>query len=108
MRLFISIYLLFVLVSCKKFNQISDCIDSKVKEFKTSVNFQGASVQEYNFQGQFVYVFDDGSSVVDGMAAVYDGNCEYLGGLGGFTGNSKINGVNFYSNAKYRRTIWHN
>lgn len=108
MKLLISICLMFCLIGCKKSSTLSECIQSKVNEFKASVTFSNASVKEYSFQGELVYVFDDGSAVVDGASSVLDKDCNYLGVLGGFTGNTKINGLDFYSNSKFKKTIWHN
>jgi len=99
---------MLVLNSCKKSVCVSDCIQSKLDQFIPTVHFGGASVKEYGFQGKSVYVFDNGSMIVDGAALVYNANCDYLGALGGIGGLTKINGVDFYSNASYKRTLWHN
>jgi hypothetical protein len=109
MKVLVSTCILLVLVSCKKSNHVSDCIQLKVYEFKSSVICSsGASINEYIFQGKLVYVFGDGHCMADGGASVFDFNCEYLGSLGGLAGNTKINGIDFSANAKYKRTIWHN
>jgi hypothetical protein len=108
MKRIIFICLIFILAGCKKYGPLSECIQSKVNEFRTSVHFQNASIKEYVFQEQLAYVFDNGSAVVDGASDVYDGHCNYLGSLGGFAGITKINGVEFSFNAEYKRTIWHN
>jgi hypothetical protein len=41
----------------------------------------------------------------DLSAAVLDADCNSLGGLGGYLGNTRINGVEF-SIAVYKRTVW--
>ena len=107
MRTLISICLVFVLVGCKKNVLVSDCINSKIDEFKMSPVCNNASVKEYEFQDKLVYVFYVGNCP-DGGAAVWDGDCNFLGTLGGFVGNTKIDEVVFETNAKYKRTIWHN
>jgi hypothetical protein len=62
-------------------------------------------VDEYIFQNQFVYVFDGGTYMPDNDAPVYNQSCEQIGSLGGFTGNTKIQGVEF-SEAVFQETIW--
>jgi hypothetical protein len=100
---------IFVLASCfacKKDKRIPDCIDQKIDEFKhtTSCSF-GTNVKEYNFQSSRVFVFDPGNCGADMTSEVLDENCNTLGYLGGFAGNTKINGEDF-DNAKLVRTIW--
>lgn len=84
-----------------------DCILKKTKEFaKTATCYTGSSVSEWLFQGQSVFLFSDGNCGADLGASVYSQNCESLGYLGGFAGNTKINGIEFSSNATMIRTIW--
>jgi len=87
----------------------SECLQTKIEEFKLNVVCtDGASIKEYTFQDKTVYVFDQGSCMADGWADIWDKNCNLLGMLGGIAGFSKINGVIFYDNAKYKGTIWRN
>jgi Domain of unknown function (DUF6970) len=65
----------------------------------------GPNVTEYIFQGQTVFVFDMGYCGADLSSEVVDNNCNSIGFLGGFLGNTRINGEEF-SNAKYIATIW--
>lgn len=82
----------------------SKCLDAKIAEFaKESCN--KASVKEYEFQQKKVYVFDQAACGNDMAADVYDANCQKLGFIGGFIGNTNINGEDF-SNAKLLRTVW--
>lgn len=66
---------------------------------------EGAAVKEYLFQGRTVYVLSAGSCIADGSDEVVDANCNRLGYLGGFGGNTSINGESF-AKAEFRRTIW--
>jgi hypothetical protein len=66
----------------------------------------GASVSQYLFQGDYVYVFDPGNCGADLMAVVYNSECSQIGGLGGIAGNNIINGTQFNPNAKFIKTIW--
>ncbi|UOQ76403.1 hypothetical protein MUN84_17870 [Hymenobacter sp. 5516J-16] len=66
---------------------------------------EGAYVKEYLFQGKTVFVFEPGNCIADGSAEVVDEGCNRLGYLGGFIGNTRINGQDF-STAEFKRTIW--
>lgn len=94
--------------SCKKDEIASDtpsCIIEKIKEFKNYACSDG-KVDEYIFQEKTVYVFDQGSTCgFDLTSDVVDEECNSLGFLGGFAGNTTINGESF-SNAEFIRNIW--
>jgi hypothetical protein len=94
--------------SCDKIEDCPECIRNKVKEFAKNriCNDGSAGVAEYLFQNQYVYVFSDGTCGADLGAAVYSQNCEYLGYLGGITGNLNINGVRFHEVAIFQKKIW--
>jgi hypothetical protein len=82
------------------------CIEDKVRKFtKTAPCENGASVALWIFKGGNVYVFSDGNCGADMGAAVYTEDCEYIGFLGGFTGNMIIGGVNFYEEAQFINKI---
>lgn len=115
-------FLLFGLTSsllsaCEEFaiaKNTPACIRTQTEEFargasscKTNDRTTGASVKEYRFQNQMVYVLDMGNCIVDGSAEVIGENCQRLGFLGGFAGSTTINGESF-SKAEYKRTIWQN
>lgn len=108
MRIIVTVCLLFVLMGCKKSVVLSDCIQSKVDRFKISAQCTSADITEYSYQGKLVYVFFHGICFADAGAEVYNANCNFLGTIGGFIGGPKIDRENFYANAKFKRTIWHN
>ena len=101
-----------VFAACNKSPHITDgnaCIKSKVKQFsKTEACDGSATVKQYTFQGQSVYVFDQGTCGADFAQPVLNAYCDTLGFLGGIAGNGTINGENFYEQAVYVRTIWSN
>ena len=107
-HLFVFALVLFS-ISCEKIEDCPDCVKNKVKEFaKKNICTDGtASVGEYIFQDQYVYVFSDGTCGADMGAAVYTNECVYLGFLGGLAGNLTINGVVFYDSAIFQKEIWH-
>ncbi len=67
----------------------------------------GASVSEYELQGQLVFVFCPGIIMYDTSSEVIDSQGNTLGYLGGFEGNAEINGEDF-SNAVFIRIVWEN
>ena len=103
------------LAGCKKdevrLESSPACIGEKAQQFakgsscKTGPRTTGASVKEYTFQNQLVYVFNPGNCGADEAAAVLDEHCRSVGFLGGFGGNTQINGESF-NKAEFKRTIW--
>lgn len=90
-------------------NSTPQCIQDKTATFRANVDCaHGVSVKEYMFQGRRVYVFFAGTCGADMATDVWDADCNYLGFLDGFTGNTKINGIEFRPNAAFIRTIWSN
>ena len=102
------IFSLLTLIGCEKIDKdCPDCILKKTREFtKSQICDTGASVSEWLFQGEYVYMFSDGTCGADFGASVYNQNCEYLGILGGIGGVAQINGVVFHQNATRIRIIW--
>ncbi len=110
MRCIPLLWLCFVLfVSCQ--NDIDsnapDCVKHRTRSFRSECCDSGASVKEYIFQGQNVYVYDPGDCGADMTSEVTDETCTTLGYLGGITGNTIINGEDF-SLAQFERLIWKN
>ena len=99
---------LLTLIGCEKIDKdCPDCILKKTREFiKAQTCDTGASVTEWLFQGEHVYMFADGTCGADFGASVYNQNCEYIGNLGGIGGVAKINGIDFHQNATRIRIIW--
>lgn len=103
--LLFGLFLLFL--GCKKTDSsVPGCINDQIRNFKSYSPCNDAKVDEYLFQNELVFVFEDGTCVRDGAAQVYNGACELLGSLGGFTGNLEINGANFSENAVFQKTVW--
>ncbi len=100
--------LTFIGISCEKDDK-SYCLQQKIDEFANGsyVCETGATVKQYVFQSEIVYVFDPGLCGADMMAIVIDKDCNILGQLGGIQGTIEINGENF-SEATLIRTIWEN
>jgi hypothetical protein len=101
--------LLFFLTACEKIDDDApDCIKDLIKHHQNKMWLceTGASVNQYSFQGEYVYVFEPGTCGADMQAPVYNENCKLLGNLGGFVGNLIINGERFDQNATFIKTIW--
>lgn len=105
------ILILMVIVSvggCRKISSAKGtprCIDDKIREFEKNSSCSDIHVDQYTFQSGTVYLFDPGTCGADMQSPVYDNNCKHLGDLGGFTGNTKINGEDF-SSATLVKTVW--
>lgn len=100
--------IILLLTACEKIDKdCPDCILKQTREFiKSQLCDEGASVSEWVFQGEPVYMFSDGTCGADFGATVLDQDCEYIGSLGGISGALTINGINFYQNATKIKTIW--
>lgn len=111
-------YLLIIIfligfASCEKEEEIScgnkDCITNKIEEFKKQDNCaNGASITTYTYFYEKVYAFDPGYCIPDRTIEIYRSDCCYAGSLYGIAVNRKINGFDFFENAKYLQTIWQN
>src|SRR5688500_6938739 len=81
------------------------CITKKIKEFnKSPALCKDPTVDEYNFQGESVFVFNLGTCGRDFSSNVFDEDCNDLGYLGGFEGNDEINGARFSTSATFIKT----
>jgi hypothetical protein len=85
------------------------CIEDKIDEFVANVICDnGAYVALYKFNDKDVYLFYEGYCGADLGGTVYTKDCLYLGFIGGISGNTFIQGVNFYDSARYIKRIWEN
>ncbi len=91
-------------LSCSKKDlgsEVPGCVREIISELEANDNVrEGTTVSEYLFERRHVYVQNMGN-----VAFVYDENCDTIGLLGGFAGNTKVNGQDF-ANAKFIREIW--
>jgi hypothetical protein len=97
---------LLMAFQCDKYTP-SQCLNAKISSFQNDCCASGASVKEYTFQQESVFVFDQGPCGADFASYVLTSNCDTLGFLGGFAGNTVINGEEF-SNAVLVGTVWSN
>ncbi|MDI9320926.1 MAG: hypothetical protein QM530_10725 [Phycisphaerales bacterium] len=102
--------LLFALttISCKRLDVESGtpkCVVNKIRVFNQSAPCNDSKVLEYLFQGKSVFMFEPGTCENDMSAEVINADCNTLGYLDGFVGNTKINGEEF-SKARFIKTTW--
>jgi hypothetical protein len=98
----------YLMVACKKsVTNTPACIVAKIETFKDECCASSATVKKYRFQGGNVYVFDQGNCGADFTSEVIDENCNILGYLGGFIGNTKIKNEEF-SHAIMLKEVWNN
>lgn len=99
--------ILFTLYSCKKYSD-STCMNNKIKTFIKNIECdEGAFVAKYSFQGETVYAFNEGYCIADGTTDIYNSNCSYIGFVGGFAGNTTVNGAD-WNTATLIEGIWSN
>ena len=84
---------------------LPNAIAEKITSFSSSATCNDARVDEKKYQGNVVYVFEEGTCVTDKETAVYASNGKLLGSLGGFAGNTQVNGADF-SSAVLIKTVW--
>ena len=106
---YIILFAFCMLTACEKIDKdVPDCIKDKIRNHIGIFTLceTGASVKQYLFQGEDVFVFDPGNCGADMAAAVLNDKCETIGDLGGIMGNLVINGERFDQGATYIKTIW--
>lgn len=104
------LFLLFSvwLMACKstrKVEALPKPIVQEINRFSISSTCKDASVKQLEFHGQAVFLFEEGTCVMDKECRVLAKNGKLLGQLGGFTGNTKILGEDF-SKALFQKELW--
>jgi hypothetical protein len=84
---------------------IPSAIKKEIKKFAKSSACGDAHVDEMKFNKNTVYVFNNGTCGNDMTTEVRDSKGKSKGMLGGFSGNTKIDGEDF-SKAVFVKMIW--
>jgi hypothetical protein len=96
-------------LGCKK-EEVDDtvptCITNNIEANKDKTDWGIRSIDEYQYQGMVVYVYNPDANYADAQVAVIKTDCTSLCSLGGFTGNKMCNGDKFYDKAVYVKTVW--
>lgn len=99
---------MFVLLSACM-NQVDkdapECLNSKISELKAN-RCGNSYIAEYQFQGNTVYVLNDGLCYPDAAESVLDSSCAVLGIIGGIANLQEINGEIFYDKAQFVKYVW--
>lgn len=101
----------FVWAGCTKEKEeaIPECIQDRLLSFETNEACpSGASLKKYTFQGNRVFAFNPGGCIADGTIEIRSENCDVLGFLGGISGETEINGIDFDLNAVDDGFVWTN
>lgn len=110
MRNLMMIFLLAVLVSFISCSDIEADIPECIKEKINNIQKDDCedSMEEYEFQGNLVYIFKDEleNGCADFGSFVYDSDCNELCLIGGIAGFTECDGVVFYDNAVFVREVW--
>ncbi len=98
------LFFCFINLNCNKEYCYPDCISEQITAIERS-NLPGSYISEYWFQGQKVFYVFTGYSP-DEQYAVINSDCEVIGYLEGFIGNTIIKGDDFIKNAKLIKVLW--
>lgn len=102
-------FLILFFIGCSKdeLTDIAPCIQTIIESAKDFA-CSNSSITEYKFQHKTVFLIATNLCSPDAGADVLDINCKEIGNLWGFAGSTKIDGVEFFKNAKFIRTLWKN
>lgn len=104
---YILISLVILCASCKK-DDTNECIEERIANLDSEICSENATVKRYTFQGETTFAIYPGDCGADMPDIILDENCETLGSIGGFAGETDINGEDYYENATLEETIWSN
>ncbi|MFT5822278.1 MAG: hypothetical protein ACI8ZM_003534 [Crocinitomix sp.] len=112
MKILSSLIILVAIISCSTNDSKAlepSCLADQVTYFtENEACNSDASVREYEFQEEVVYVFDRGNCLDDAAHPVVNYDCDTIGYLEGFAGITKINGEEFFGNAEFVSTLFEN
>jgi hypothetical protein len=101
---------LVIFLGCGKsdLSNTPPCLTKTIYFINTYIGRCPATIVEYEFQNKIVYYVDPGSCSEDQEFLILNSNCDTIGYLAGFAGNSIINGEDFYRKARILRAVWTN
>jgi len=84
-----------------------ECVNETIDQSQHD-DYGFSAATTYLFQGNIVYVFTPSWLLSDAATVIFDGNCNLLCSIDGYSGPTKnlCNGVNFYDNATKQKVIW--
>jgi len=105
-KIILTISILIFLISCEK-NEIDEkqyphCFQNFIDEtLNNPVGTPRAKIDEFNFEGSIVYVFQHGHA--DPISVVYNKNCEVICDFGGVT---QENSCDDWDTAEFIKNVW--
>lgn len=110
MRSLISALSITVMVAaCKKSDVAADipvCIKSNIEANKNQPYWNVKQVDEYQYQGKLVYVYEAETVYPDMQTPIFSSDCAIICTLGGIAGTTTCNGENFSNKSTFIRTVW--
>ncbi len=116
---YLSLIILFSigLFACKTDDpiQIPVCIDEEIPVFAQFACLGSGDLTVWSFAGQDVFCFNEGSCKTEmilgklvniGQNYIYDANCNLICTLGGISGNTLCDGLEWESNAEYLELVY--
>ncbi len=103
------IFIMFILAACSKsafVTNVPDCIKNNIEANKTKPGWNVKRVDEYEYQGNLVYIFEPDQVSPDMQTSVTKSDCTTLCTLGGIAGITMCSGDRFSDKAKLIRTVW--
>jgi hypothetical protein len=85
---------------------ITQCVDDEINVFASQACLGSGDLTKWNFDGEDVYCFNEGTCISDSQAFIYNGNCDLICVLGGIQGIQICDGLNWSSNASLIGVIY--
>lgn len=108
--IYLSCLILFALIfnSCDKpdDNDIPECINVILEDFKTEACTGSGDLTTWDFNGREVYCFYYGDCIADSRADIYEKDCTLICSLFGLSGNRDCEGINWNINAVKLSTLY--
>ena len=106
-KLSFCLLLIFTILSCDNEDEYPSCLTPIISDLTAHHCDSTAHISKYRLKGDILFVIDPGRCWDHQAYDVLNSDCEVIGFLQGFSGNSMINGVDFYEQAKLISVIWH-
>jgi len=82
------------------------CIDQEIPVFAQNACRGSGDLTIWSFDGEDVFCFNEGTCYQDAMAYIYDADCNLVCTLGGPSGNTLCNGLDWDQNALYLELVY--
>lgn len=82
------------------------CIDQEITNFENQACFGSGDLTKWNFDGEDVFCFNEGTCIPNSQAFIYDASCNLICVLGGVQENEICDGIVFATNSSLIGTIY--